>query len=508
MKSVDQYKTPVLVIFVGILSAFPPITSALEHADIDRKAQALATQAYMPPKNYPALSALTYDDMVALRYRTAKSPWLEDGKFYLQFFHLGYFNTHEVKINLVDGNTIENFIYDKSMFEWPEKFYGNPGIIPDQLGFAGLRVHAPMHPGAMPEEFLLFLGASYFRSRGDGEWYGQSARAVAIDTVLKKEEFPSFTEFWVERPKKKDNFIRIHALIDSESLTGAMTLDATPGDASVMHVQMTLHIRKDIQRLGLAPLTSMFEHGEMSHDIHGDFRPEVHDTDGLLIETANRERIWRPLSNPGSLLDNAFELDSPRGFGLFQRDRVWDHYQDIGARYPNRTNLWVEPEGAWGQGHIALIQIPTNNEYMDNVVAFWTPAKPAQAGDTLHYAYRMTWHGHPQQKPDLWMVRDTRIGRGDIFNGQQATRFVIDFEPSGTPCKAASTQPTPHIQLSSTSSIVEKHIDCRPDGGWRAAFNVVTPKQGAQDFSLLLLDNEKPVSETWSYTFQPEHEMR
>ncbi|MDD2893807.1 MAG: glucan biosynthesis protein [Halothiobacillaceae bacterium] len=500
-----QLRHLTLTLLLG-LAALP--VSAIEHADIDLKAKALAAQPFSPPKNYPALTALTYDDMLALRYRTAKSPWLEDGRFYLQFFHLGNFNTHPVKINLVENAQTRPWTYDKSMFEWPDKFHGNPGVIPEDLGFAGLRVHAPMHPGAMPEEFLLFLGASYFRSRGDGEWYGQSARALAIDTVLKKEEFPVFTEFWVERPQKGDKSIRIHALIDSESLSGAMTMDATPGDASVMRVQMTLHLRKSVQRLGLAPLTSMFEHGEMSLNLHGDFRPEVHDTDGLLIETATGERIWRPLSNPGVLLDNAFRMNAPRGFGLFQRDRLWDHYQDIGARYPNRTNLWIEPEGSWGKGSIALIQIPTNNEYMDNVVAFWTPEKPAQAGDTLRYAYRMTWHGHPQRKADLWMVRDTRIGRGDIFNGEQATRFVIDFEPGATPCKAAAAQPVPHIQTSSSTKIVENHIDCRPDGGWRAAFNVVTPKQGAQDLSLLLLEDDKPVSETWSYTFQPEREMR
>ena len=485
-----------------------PAAYALEHADIERKAQELAAKPYAAPQDFAALRALTYDDMLALRYRTAKSPWLEDGRFYLQFFHPGNYTTNAVKMNLVENGQVRPWNYAKELFEWPDKFHGNPGNIPDQLAFSGLRVHAPMHPAAMPEEFLLFHGASYFRSRGDGEWYGQSARAVAIDTVLKKEEFPLFTEFWIERPQKGAKNIRIQGLIDSESLSGAMTMLAKPGDASVLDVQMTLFLRKDIQRLGLAPLTSMFEHGEMSLNLHGDFRPEVHDTDGLLIETASRERIWRPLSNPGILQDNAFRMESPRGFGLFQRDRVWDHYQDIGARYPNRTNAWVEPQGDWGKGAIALIQIPTDNEYMDNVVAFWTPDKPAKAGDTLRYAYRMTWHGHPQRKGDLWMVRDTRIGRGDIFNGEQATRFVIDFEPGATPCKAAGEQPKAHIQTSHTAKIVEHHIDCRPDGGWRAAFNVVTPKQGAQDLSLLLLENEQPVSETWSYTFQPEHEMR
>lgn len=494
------------VLFAALLIAAP--AHALEHADIAAKAKTLAAQPFSPPPDYPTLRALTYDDMLALRYRTDKSPWLEDGRFYLQFFHPGNYTTQTVKINLVENGQIRPWPYDKAFFDWPEKFHGNPGTIPEQLGYAGLRVHAPTRARAMPEEFLLFLGASYFRSRGDGEWYGQSARAVAIDTVLKKEEFPLFTEFWIERPRKGENSLRIHGLLDSESLSGAMSMTATPGDTTVLDVEMTLFVRKDIRRLGLAPLTSMFQHGEMNRHTHGDFRPEVHDTDGLLIESRDGKRLWRPLSNPGVLLDNAFAVDSPRGFGLFQRDRVWDHYQDIGARYPQRTNLWIEPQGDWGKGHIDLIQIPTDNEYMDNVVAFFTPDKPAKAGDVLNYRYRMSWHGHPQRHATLWTVRDTRIGRGDVFNGERATRFVIDFEPNLIPCKPDGELPEPVIQTFSPAKIVEKHTDCRPDGGWRAAFNIVTPKDGAHDINLFMSDGKQALSETWTYTFIPAQETR
>ena len=255
--------------------------------------------------------------------------------------------------------------------------------MPDNLGFAGFRIHYPINKPDYHDEVAVFVGASYFRAVGQRMNYGLSARGLAIDTVLPSgEEFPYFRKFWIHEPQPDAKEISLYALLDGPSVAGAYHFVIHPGKETVIDVKLTLFLRKPVAKLGIAPMTSMFHHGENSYaKVMDDFRPEIHDSDGLMIATATGEWIWRPLVNPKTLLVNSFQVNNPAGFGLSQRDLDFDHYQDLESNYENRPSLWISPVGNWGEGRVELIQIPTDKEVYDNIVAFFVPSKLPEKGE-------------------------------------------------------------------------------------------------------------------------------
>mgnify|MGYP000327270674 CR=1 FL=1 len=360
------------------------------------KARVLAKSPYQPPKDMVPkwLLDITYDQLRDIRFIPDKSHWRPDGlPFELQFFHAGLYFDRTVKINeITDAGVVpiafstDLFNYEKSARELKEK-------IPPNLGFAGFRIHGNINTPNYKDEVAVFLGASYFKSLAKGQVYGLSARGLAIDTAQPQgEEFPWFREFWIQRPDPHDTNITVYALLDSPRTTGAYRFVITPGTQTLMEVDCTLFLRKAIDKLGIAPLTSMFFYGENTNQRPKDsFRPEIHDSDGLMIEMETGEWIWRPLRNPTFLQVNAFEADNPRGFGLMQRDLNFDHYQDLEAHYEKRPSAWITTKGPWGRGWVELVQIPTDDEIHDNIVAFWRPAaapigQPLDLGQHIHDA--------------------------------------------------------------------------------------------------------------------------
>ncbi len=297
---------------------------------------------------------------------------------------------------------------------------------------AGFRVmHADGHG-----DWLAFLGASYFRAAGEKDQYGLSARGIAVDTgtMPGAEEFPEFTAFWIEDlggPEGRQRLV-IHALLEGPSLTGAYAFDTRQTEAGVVQeVKSALFLRKDVARLGIAPMTSMFCFDEATKMDRRDWRPEVHDSDGLAIWMADGERIWRPLENPPEPRTNTFRANSLRGFALVQRDQAFDHYQDDLAFYDRRPSLWVEPQGDWGAGAVVLYAFSTISENVDNVAAFWLSDRPAKAGQRQDFAYRLTWTNR-----DLAANANARCikvfaGPGGVPGGDPipgATRYVLDFQ--------------------------------------------------------------------------------
>jgi glucans biosynthesis protein len=158
-----------------------------------------------------------------------------------------------------------------------------------------------------------------------------------------------------------------------------------------VEVTSEIYPRSDIEKIGIAPLTSMFLFGEDHSGRHfDDFRPEVHDSDGLMEETGKSEWLWRPLSNPRELRVSRLIDHNPRGFGLIQRDRNFDHYQDAESRFQARPSYWVEPRGDWGDGGVELVEIPSDEETNDNIVAYWVPNAPVKAHQVLKYSYLLS----------------------------------------------------------------------------------------------------------------------
>src|SRR5208283_5674238 len=343
--------------------------------------------------------------------------------FQLQFFHPGFVIDHTVQLHELTGRKTRTIEFKRSLFNYDDLHLS--GSIPDTMGFAGFRVLYDLNkPG---DELGAFLGASYFRFLCPKAVYGLSARGLAINTAEPGgEEFPVFEEFWVQKPAAEARDLVVFALLDSPSVAGAYRFVIQPGFETVVAVRAAIYRRTDVKVIGLAPLTSMFWHGENSRTTHGDFRPEVHDSDGLLVQRGSGEWLWRPLVNPDKLRVTSFADESPRGFGLLQRDRNFDHYQDLEAHYHSRPNVWVEPVGNWGVGAVRLVEIPTPDETSDNIVAFWVPANPLPANEAFEFEYRLRWYLDTGKRPPAGFVAASRLS--DVQKQPGLTRFLVDFD--------------------------------------------------------------------------------
>lgn len=469
------------------------------------EAKRLAQEPFVPfEEALPAwVSGLDWDGYQSIRFRKEKSLWARENlPFQARLFHLGLFFKHPVSIYEVVHGLAEPIPYSKDLFSFGDK-QGVPKHV-DDIGFAGFRVHA--HPD-FERDMFSFLGASYFRAVGGTKQYGLSARGLAVDTGLPRpEEFPEFRRFWLERPSAKADSVVIHALLDSPSVAGAYTFEVRPGDRTVMDIEAHLFPRQAIERVGIAPLTSMYQYGENDRRVSDDFRPEIHDTDGLAMWTGGDEWIWRPLVNSPVVRVNSFMDKNPRGFGLLQRDRNFDHYQDDGVLYNLRPSVWVEPVGEWGDGAVQLVEIPTADETFDNIVAFWSPAEAFGPGQERSFHYRLHWGSEAPVRPRSAEVIATRIGAGGI-PGQKNTvpsrKFVIDFEGgrlSGLPENA-------RVQVLITASRGQiKDPAARPLRGtkaWRCNFDLVSEGQEPVDLRCYLSDDKGALTETWLYQWTP-----
>ncbi len=381
--------------------------------DVVRKARELAALPHEAPPALPEpLAQMDFDAWRDIRFRPERALLQTPGsRFRLQAFHPGFLYTRPVVINTIREGVAAPIPYAANLFDYGRNRFERP--LPVNLGFAGFRLHYPLNDPRIHDELISFIGASYFRFLGEGQKYGLSARGLAIGVGAKEtEEFPVFREFWIEQPEPESERAVIHALLDGESVTGAYRFDIWAAKETVVEVSATLFARRRIERLGLAPLTSMFFTGENDRRFVDDFRPELHDSDGLLIHTGAGEWIWRPLRNPTRTEASAFMDNNVRGFGLMQRDRTFEHYQDLDLNYELRPSYWVEPLDSWGEGRVELFEIPTSDETNDNIVAQWAPAQPMEAGSSRSFRYRITaTMDEGEITPAAWRATPTARGR-------------------------------------------------------------------------------------------------
>jgi len=484
-----------------------------DYAWLKGHARFLATKPYRPPvKDLPAsLAKLDYDGHQALRFRPSQALWRsERSHFRVQFFHRSSLFRERVRLHEIINGRSREIGYDKSMFDF-ERTVIDPGALPKDLGFAGFRLHFHTNWEA---DIAAFLGASYFRAVGtDERQYGLSARGLAIDTALDHgEEFPMFTHYWLERPAGESDRLTVYALLDSPSVTGAYRFVIAPAATTVMDVDAALYPRKMIRRLGIAPLTSMYQHGENDRRIADDWRPEIHDSDGLALFTGRGEWIWRPLVNPPGVRVNSYFDKNPRGFGLLQRDRNFDHYQDDGVHYDRRPSLWVEPKadatGSWRNGAVQLVELSAPDETYDNIVAFWNPAEKPQPGQELLFSYRLHWGTTMRFASPLAQTVATRTGIGGVVGRKReyfSWRFAVDFAGGELATLPRDGQVEPVITASRglieiTSARRQKEIK-----GYRAMFDVRPMDTSTEpiDLRLYLRFKARPLTETWIYQWTP-----
>ena len=497
-----------IVITALLLAGAPGWAQAFDFEDVILRARRLAAAPYAPPqKNLSnVIAGLDYDQYRDIRFDPAKATWRDQKlPFELAYFHQGRTFNSPVHIFEVQGKVVREIRFDPASFNYGANTLSKNDLA--GLGFAGFRVHYPVNTPRYKDEILTFLGASYFRAVGKGQLYGLSSRGLAVDTALSSgEEFPYFTDFWVERPSATDKNLTIYALLNSPRVAGAYRMTVRPGVDTVIDIKMQLHVRANITKLGIAPLTSMYFFGENQRAQVEDYRPEVHDSDGLSIHSGTGEWLWRPLVDPKRLLVTSYGLTNPVGFGLMQRDRRFASYEDTEARYEQRPSLWVEPKGNWGAGRVELIQIPTPDETNDNIVAFWVPASPPRVGVPFDMEYRLLWQKESEQRPPLSWVAQTRRGHGWQKKPDDSIAMLVDFEGPALKALGPEDKVRAVVSADANGTILETNtIRNEPGNGWR-----MTVRLRRKDDKLpvelrgYLNNGNNTLSETWSYILPPE----
>ncbi len=466
------------------------------------RAQDLAAKPFEPrvtPMD-PALANLTYDQYRAINFKARKAIWHDTTiPLRMELFHAGYLYRDPVDIYLLDNGRASKIRYDRSMFHFGPAEQRVP--LPDDAGFSGFRFHAPIHQPDVFGEFLVFQGASYFRGRAKGQSYGLSARGLAIDTAQPGgEEFPSFRAYWVDQPDPRTGDVTVYALLNSKSVAGAYRFSISRSVDVVMDTECVLYPRRPLAHAGIAPFSSMFYFGPSDHTFHDDFRPRVHDSDGLLIFTSDGDWIWRPLVTAPQILYSMFSNTSLRGFGLMQRERDYDQYQDINAGYEKRPSAWVEPLSDWGEGSVDLVELPTDSEYSDNIVAFWRPKEPLQPGQGHDFKYRLSWCWHTPIKRDVAQVVRTRVGKG-IPPGSRY--MLLDF--AGGPLYAEADEEFWDYDVTASAGFV-RAFTVSPNpiiDGKRIGIEYHPDGDKTADVSFQIRQMGKPLTEKWVYRWAP-----
>lgn len=473
--------------------------------NVVERAQALSDKEYEAPPQAPEfLQSLEYPEFQAIRFKPQASLWRQGkSRYQVMMMPQGRYYTHRVNLNVLDQEGVHSVPFEKSDFEYP-----SPEIakrIPADLGYAGFKLTYPLEGEGVQNQFLVFGGASYFRGVGAGEGFGLSARGIAVDTGLASgEEFPAFTEFWLERPAADSESMVLYGLLDGPSVSGAYKFVIHPGEQTRMDITARLFFRQDIEQVGLAPLTSMFYYGENTARPRGEWRPQVHDSDGLLIhEGRSGEWLWRPLVNPSALSLSFHEVEQLNGFGLIQRDREFGQFEDLEARYERRPSAWVEPKADWGKGSVVLVEIPSGSETNDNVVAFWTPDEAVSAGEEVHFEYSLTF-GDPSitSHPSGRAVK-TFVGHGNRTGGgteEGALRFVVDFAGKTLEDLDSEAAIVSHVDGSDGLEVIEHFLEyVEPENVWRLSILAKPAPDTAPVIRGYLALDGTPLTETWTY---------
>ncbi len=450
----------------------------------------------------PEYAALDYDQYRRIRFLNEHTLWAEEGlPFQVQFFHRGYLFPEAVLLSEFSRTHVQEIPFQRAFFDYDDQPL--PPLRGEAAAFAGLKINAPLNEPQKYDEAVSFLGASYFRALGRGNVYGISARGLALDVAgPRAEEFPAFTEFWLQKPLGNSTRLLFYALLDSPSVTGAYRFQLTPGDPTLVEVDAVLYPRRDGLVPGLAPLTSMFWFGEHSHPRPHDYRPEVHDSDGVVLRLQGDEEIWRPLRGRAGVRHSYFRADNPLSFGLVQRDRDYRNYLDTEAGYHLRPSVLVEPRGDWGSGQLHLLELPPNGEFADNIVLSWIPDNFPPAGEAFHISYTLLWGMLPPQGA-LARVGETRSGRE--LRAPSQTRFKVEFVlpdqgawPEDTTLDASATPP---------ARLLEAELQPVPGDPTRlrASLLLDTPGDaaGETDLRAVLRSGGHAISEIWSYPWSP-----
>ena len=514
-----------LVIALAVACSIPAF-ARVESAEINldyvaKKAEERARKPFRSPRaDLPDIlraDKLDYDKYREIRFKHDQALWSADKlPFEIEFFHPGYIFEEPVHINEFSYNYVQPIRFVQDFFD-----YGKLPIkkqIPANTGYAGFKILNALNQPDKMDELGAFQGASYFRLLGKGQRYGASARGLALDCGEsdRPEEFPIFTDWWLGKPQPEDKELRILGLLDSVSCTGAYDFHIRPGETTVAEIEAVIYLRepdkikavapnrKPLETLGMAPLTSMFWFAKNSERKFDDYRPEVHDSDGLLIKMDNGETLWRPLNNASVMRHQRFAAKNIRGYGLMQRERDFTAYQDIFNYYQLVPSVWVDTRGHWGEGDLHLVELSTTYEGLDNIVAFWDPKEKPQPLQAFRFGYALHWTRETDIKFSTNRVIATRIGLDSRDSHKR--QIVIDFSGAKLAALPEGLSPEAVANCSDNAAITEAQVFPVPKlNAWRAII-MMEPKaenKDPVDIRCTLKKGEEVLTETWTYHWSP-----
>lgn len=473
--------------------------------NVQEIAQKLAQSPYQDttPPIPKEIADLDYDAMRDIRWKEEFTLWKDKNlPFQAKFSQRSGYLRDRIDFFTISPEGVKPFPYSSDDFNFGRTKLKEP--LPPDVGFGGFRIHYAINNPHYMDEVIVFAGPSYFRSLAQNQVYGLSCRGLAVNSgiVGVTEEFPHFTTFWLEQPKPHATEMTFYALLDSPSVAGAYQFKLRPGRETQADVTATLYFRKPIEHLGIAPLTSMFWFGENTSNHFGDFRPEVHDSDGALIANGTGEWLWRPLENYADVHFNSFQDENPKGYGLMQRDRDFDHYEDLEVNYQARPSCWVEPMGNWGKGAVNLVQLPIPDETIDSTVLYWQPEKAPAPGDKIDVGYRLHWFMDDPKLPLLARVSATRINHPTRLFPDP--RVILDFIGPGV--ESLPDKDLPHANVSATLGvpITDIQVIRNPrEHSLRVSFTIPDKDKITELRCQLQKPDGSPFSEVWTYTWHP-----
>lgn len=494
----------------GALRAEPEAPQPFSFDLLTEAARLRAAEPDQPkPDADPVLQKLDYDAYQQIAFRPERAVWEgEVPGWQMQAFHTGWLFDRPVQLHEVVGDQESLLEFSSADFDYRHEV---KDLIPEGFklpGVAGFKLTHPLNAADQQDEIAAFLGASYFRALGRGNRYGLSARGIAIDSGLPQpEEFPRFSEFWMQRPAGNGAPLTLWASLDSARLTGAYQFVIRPGAVTEVEVTARLFFRESVTEIGIAPLTSMFLFGPINRHGFDDYRPQVHDSDGLRIVREDGDVIWRALSNPKELATSYFAETRPRSFGLHQRSRAFEDFQDPFARYDLRPSLDVVPLGDWGSGKVRLFELPTTLEIHDNVGAFWVPGQQPTPGEVFEISYLLRWGDLTSELAgDLAYIADTFSGVGGaagIDPPPDIRKFVIDFE-GGLLADAAgddaNIKPVVTVNGGETKFVALEKL--AESNRWRLNLDLVAPKGALVEITAHIAGYGRKLSEIWSFQWK------
>ncbi len=490
----------------GLMAALPHLApgaraqdapaSAFAPHDLEKRAAALAASAYHEPSTTLPAPFATLNPPQYQAIHARQEAWIWQGGtrgFMIEPLHRGPIFATPVALNTVTNGSVAHIGYTPSQFDFGDL------KVPDglsDLGFSGFAIHY-VDAAGVRHKLAIFQGASFFRAVAPGQHFGITARALSIRTAdVRGEEFPQFREFWIETPQAAATSLRFHALIDSPSATAAVHFTLHTGDATIIDMESFICARQTLDHFGMGGMAAAYFYGPINAHATDQLRPQVHQVDGLSLNTGAGEWIWRPVANRAALQVSVFADKSPRGFGLLQRDRHFEDYEDETHHDEASPSLWIEPQGDWGDGGVELVEIPSSAEDNANIVASFRPAATLSAGGTQRYACRQFWCWQPPDEAPLARIVATLGGLG-LRPTWRA--FIVEFQSEDFGLADAANGLTAKISLGSGSLEGQTLTVRRKAKRVRVKFNFNPDSATMSELRMVLMRGGHNVSETWLY---------